>query len=96
MGMRFGAESYTHNNLERLHSIAWLLYTSLSLSIATDLLTTSLLCYYLYTSRTGIRRTDSVLRILMMYSIDGGIITTLCNIGTLATVCHLISMMDVL
>ncbi|TFK72641.1 hypothetical protein BDN72DRAFT_303629 [Pluteus cervinus] len=43
------------------------------------------LCYLLHKSRTGFRRTDSLIRVLMIYSVNSGAIVLLDAIPTLVT-----------
>ncbi|KDR69561.1 hypothetical protein GALMADRAFT_145313 [Galerina marginata CBS 339.88] len=53
---------------------------SLSLAVATDILTAASLSYYLHTSRSGIERTDTLINKLMAYAINNGILTSLFDI----------------
>ncbi|KAM5544726.1 hypothetical protein V8D89_001624 [Ganoderma adspersum] len=46
----------------------------------TDVLLTSILVYSLHKSRTGIKRTDSMINVLIMYAVNTGLLTSIFNI----------------
>ncbi|PBK71169.1 hypothetical protein ARMSODRAFT_65716 [Armillaria solidipes] len=52
-----------------------LLKTAMSLYLATDFLVAASLCYYLHTSRTGLKRTDTIINKLIIYAINNGLLT---------------------
>ncbi|KDR68898.1 hypothetical protein GALMADRAFT_145920 [Galerina marginata CBS 339.88] len=57
------------------HNRILVIDTWLSLGVATDILTAASLSYYLHTSRSGIKRTDTMVNKLMVYTINNGILT---------------------
>jgi len=59
---------------------------SLSLAVAIDVLIAASLSYYLHTSRSGIRSTDTLINRLMVYAINNGILTSVFDIITLVFV----------
>ncbi|TFK58429.1 hypothetical protein BDN72DRAFT_86437 [Pluteus cervinus] len=59
------------------------LYLNLAAVTLANLSITISLCYLLYRSRTGFRRTHSVIRLLMMYTINTGGIVTLGSLSSL-------------
>ncbi|KAK0480578.1 hypothetical protein IW261DRAFT_1592979 [Armillaria novae-zelandiae] len=61
-----------------------LIRATLVLHVVTDLLVAVSLCYYLHKSRTGIRRTNTMINRLMVYAIHTGLITAVVDILVLA------------
>ncbi|KAF8429860.1 hypothetical protein L210DRAFT_3418640 [Boletus edulis BED1] len=59
-----------------LHSIPPLFYASFVTTFSGDLYLAVVLCYYLFKSRTGFRRTDSLLNTLITYIITTGLLTS--------------------
>ncbi|KAJ3513672.1 hypothetical protein NLJ89_g2816 [Agrocybe chaxingu] len=52
-----------------------MLYLSLSSAVAADSTVALSLCLLLFASRTGIKRTDSLLTLLIAFSINTGLLT---------------------
>ncbi|KAK0237957.1 hypothetical protein EDD85DRAFT_562871 [Armillaria nabsnona] len=65
-------------------SMRILLRVGLVLHVVTDLLVAVSLCYYLHNSRTGIKRTNTMINKLMVYAIHTGLITAVVDILVLA------------
>ncbi|EIW57950.1 uncharacterized protein TRAVEDRAFT_29832 [Trametes versicolor FP-101664 SS1] len=63
-------------NFAEFHKVAWLNSASFSLAIAADLILTVVLIMVLRKSRTGFDHTDSLIDVLIMYSVCTGLITT--------------------
>ncbi|KAJ3551625.1 hypothetical protein NM688_g4596 [Phlebia brevispora] len=63
--------------------IAWLIYMSFAGSVVADLIIATSLCVLLWRRRTGFPRTDSTIRVLMLYSLHTGALTSLCAITVL-------------
>lgn len=63
-----------------LTKITWFIYTSLILSVVADLLIAGSLCVLLSQRRSGFARTNSAIRMLMVYSINTGALTSICAI----------------
>lgn len=64
----------------------WMSYYPLSVYTGTDTIIAASLCYLLYTNRTGYRRTDSLLNTLMLYTVNTGIITSICSLAAIIAV----------
>jgi hypothetical protein len=73
-------------NLAGLQAISWLLYVSLSLVLAGDLILAVMICTLLYRSRTGHGNTDSVINTLLAYTINSGLLTSMVSAVVLFTV----------
>ncbi|GLB40665.1 hypothetical protein LshimejAT787_0805360 [Lyophyllum shimeji] len=59
-------------------TISHFLYIALGSGVAVDLLIAVSLCWSLSKSRTGFKKTDSIVNTLMMYAINTGLLTTIC------------------
>ncbi|KAL1938051.1 hypothetical protein VTO73DRAFT_12062 [Trametes versicolor] len=62
---------------------SWSLYLGLSVEATVDLIVAVAQCLLLKGFETGIRRTDLVIRVLITYTINTGVLTSLCAIGAL-------------
>ncbi|EKM52979.1 uncharacterized protein PHACADRAFT_259153 [Phanerochaete carnosa HHB-10118-sp] len=74
-----------------LQKIQAFVFAQFATELLGDTLIALILCYYLYQSRTGFRRTDSVLTTLMAYVINTGLLTAMAltvNIVLFATERH--------
>ncbi|KAJ7678937.1 hypothetical protein DFH06DRAFT_1165265 [Mycena polygramma] len=67
-------------------TITGIVDSSLALAVVTDVLIAASLSYYLQTSRSGIKRTDTLINRLMVYTINNGILTSAFDIVTLVFV----------
>ncbi|KAI0324067.1 hypothetical protein GY45DRAFT_1216099, partial [Cubamyces sp. BRFM 1775] len=64
----------------------WLLYLTLSLTFCSDFLIATSMCVLLAKQRYGVfKQMDHTVRILIMYSINTGALTTLCTLICLIT-----------
>ncbi|KAF9532680.1 hypothetical protein CPB83DRAFT_634176 [Crepidotus variabilis] len=68
-----------------LRHISFLMYTALGSAVVADILVAASMCISLLKSRTGFRRTDSVLTMLMLYTINSSVLTTVCSIACFLT-----------
>ncbi|OBZ76277.1 hypothetical protein A0H81_03452 [Grifola frondosa] len=59
----------------QLTKSAWILYLGLSAALAADVIVAVSLCWLLAKHRTGFKRTDSIIRVLMLYSINTCVLT---------------------
>lgn len=71
-GKAFGIHTY-----EGLDSISHLFYINFAAGTLGDLYVALVLCYFLHSSRTGFKRTDSLINILIIYTVNTGLITAL-------------------
>ncbi|OBZ77094.1 hypothetical protein A0H81_03488 [Grifola frondosa] len=60
-----------------LAKISWILYLSFAAVLTADFIIAISLCWLLARHRTGFQRTDSIIRILMLYSVNTCVITTI-------------------
>ncbi|KAI8976296.1 hypothetical protein BD414DRAFT_524569 [Trametes punicea] len=79
----FAAKLYSIPLYSHVNEISWSLYLGLSVEATVDLIVAITQCLLLRRLETGIQRTDSVIRVLTTYSINTGLLTSLCAIGAL-------------
>ncbi|OCH90220.1 hypothetical protein OBBRIDRAFT_835207 [Obba rivulosa] len=85
-GITFTAKgSKIHGEFAHFNSFSWVVYVSLASGVIADILIATLQSYMLWRRRTGIKRTDSIVRLLMLYSVNTGLLTSLCAIACFAT-----------
>ncbi|OAX30775.1 hypothetical protein K503DRAFT_172549, partial [Rhizopogon vinicolor AM-OR11-026] len=63
----------------------WALYMSLGSSTSIDIIIASSLCYLLATSRTGFSSMDTFITKLMGYTVNTGILTSICSLASIIT-----------
>ncbi|KJA13398.1 hypothetical protein HYPSUDRAFT_209581 [Hypholoma sublateritium FD-334 SS-4] len=81
IGIVFTVKTQVHGkSFEQISKLKNLFYLQFCVSTASDLSVTVILSWLLYQSRTGYTRTDSVIRILMAYTVNTG-----CVIAIVAT-----------
>ncbi|KAF8239292.1 hypothetical protein L208DRAFT_1456479 [Tricholoma matsutake] len=89
-GIVYSAKSQTSHSSSYLVKItlAHIFCGSLAGDVLADILIATSLCFLLAQNRTGWKRTDSIVNILMFYAINTGLLTSIFATGCL--VCHLI------
>ena len=63
----------------------WLVWSILSIAVLVDVLSTAILMYYLSKNKTGFKRTDSTVDILMVYGVNTGLSTSI--VAIIALIC---------
>ncbi|TBU36207.1 hypothetical protein BD309DRAFT_778472, partial [Dichomitus squalens] len=81
----FAAKLWNAHSYAHIQDFSWALYTGLAAESAVDLIVAISQCVLLRKFETGIRSTDSVIRVLMTYSINTGLLTSFCAIGAVAS-----------
>jgi len=64
---------------------SWLLYTALASGVFGDVLITTSICVLLNHNRSGFKSSDSLINTLMAYTINTGILTSLCAMACLVS-----------
>ncbi|KZT07404.1 uncharacterized protein LAESUDRAFT_812071 [Laetiporus sulphureus 93-53] len=72
-------------SIEDLNVLKSLFVTIFTVRISADIILMSMMCICLHRSRTGLQRTNSVINLLIIYTINTGLSPTLCAIATLIT-----------
>lgn len=80
-----GIRGFWLHTFERFGEISGLLYSTIGLIIASDFTIAGSLCYFLYQSRRGTfsRKTRSVIDVLIIYTINTGLLTSIVATITL-------------
>ncbi|KAI1785110.1 hypothetical protein LXA43DRAFT_1186064 [Ganoderma leucocontextum] len=68
-------EWFTHPKMITVETYTWLVWPTLCIAVIVDIVITTTLTYYLRKSRTGFKRTDSLVDVLMIYTINTGLST---------------------
>ncbi|KAH9850485.1 hypothetical protein C2E23DRAFT_312878 [Lenzites betulinus] len=79
----FSVKLYSIPLYSDISAFSWSLYLGLSVEATVDLIVAITQCLLLKGFETGIRRTDMVIRVLITYTINTGILTSLCAFGAL-------------
>ncbi|GJJ13636.1 hypothetical protein Clacol_007892 [Clathrus columnatus] len=64
----------------------WLLYTSLATAAVADGCIATFLCWQLYTKKTGFKSTDSIVKTLITFTINTGLVMTLASTAVFISV----------
>ncbi|EMD35694.1 hypothetical protein CERSUDRAFT_96803 [Gelatoporia subvermispora B] len=75
----FVVKAATLDSFPTFKTVSWTWYLALVSGVATDLILATSLVFYLWKSRTGFRRTDSMVQVLIMYCINTTLLTSLCE-----------------
>ncbi|KAI0764241.1 hypothetical protein BD413DRAFT_615950 [Trametes elegans] len=79
-GIFFSIEGLSVGNLLKIHSSAleWSFYAGFTAEVIADAIITISLCILLVRMRTGLEKTDSLIAVMMQYSINTGLLTSIC------------------
>ncbi|TBU27823.1 hypothetical protein BD311DRAFT_797575 [Dichomitus squalens] len=72
-------ETFMIPTFQEFEHLEWLISVGSAQAITADTLLTTVLIITLHRSRTGIKRTDSILDVLILYAISTGLLTTIFN-----------------
>ncbi|KAJ8486821.1 hypothetical protein ONZ51_g4568 [Trametes cubensis] len=75
-------ETYVRPLYKSYWSVTWVFSASFGVAIVVDSVLTGTLITILHRSRTGIKRTDSMIDLLIVYSVNTGLLTGIFNILT--------------
>ncbi|KAL7284207.1 hypothetical protein ACG7TL_001489 [Trametes sanguinea] len=81
----FAIRGFGIPNFFALSEISGILYTSLGAGVVADILIAASMCVLLAKRQTGFARTDSMVRVLILYSVNTGALTSLCALLCLIT-----------
>ncbi|KAN0141827.1 hypothetical protein V8E53_000289 [Lactarius tabidus] len=77
LGVLFTERGVVLNRFSSIHSLNWDLCAGMTTSAVADLLIAALMCWHLFRKRTGFARTDSIIKTLMAYSVNSGLVTAI-------------------
>ncbi|KAH9933255.1 uncharacterized protein BXZ73DRAFT_101215 [Epithele typhae] len=73
----FTIESFRLVQFAKFTTLTWEICLGLGASVVGDVIIAASMCYYLYRRRTGLGKTDSVVTMLMVYSVNSGVLTSI-------------------
>ncbi|KAF8871771.1 hypothetical protein BD779DRAFT_440010 [Infundibulicybe gibba] len=80
-GFAFGCIEWKIRKFTHFSNVSYLLYLSFGSGFVADGIIAVTLCAALWRSRTGFPRTDSILKTLMLYTINTGLLTSFCTLA---------------
>ncbi|KAI0357947.1 hypothetical protein OH77DRAFT_1519237 [Trametes cingulata] len=85
LGFFFAAtsEAFIIPTFEGFRKVTWLVSTGSTMAVTADVLLTIALIIVLHRSRTGLRRTDSMIDVMITYSVNTGLLTGIFNLLSL-------------
>ncbi|KAF8233944.1 hypothetical protein L208DRAFT_867205 [Tricholoma matsutake] len=84
-GFTFASKAFILGTFKKFPQISYLLYAALGGGVAADILIAASLCIALSRRRTGIKKTESVINVMMMYTINTSLLTTICSAACFIT-----------
>ncbi|KAI0660110.1 hypothetical protein C8Q70DRAFT_1053346 [Cubamyces menziesii] len=84
-GTYFAVEGLRVDNMVLVHHYSWSFYAAFTAEVVADAIVTISQCLLLVRMRTGLERTDSIISLMMKYSINTGLLTSICAILVLVT-----------
>jgi hypothetical protein len=84
-GIAFSIRAFLVVSFAKLIREPWLLYAALGTAVCADVLIAVSLCVLLDHNRTGFKSTDSLVNTLMVYSINTGLLTSVCAMACFVT-----------
>lgn len=80
LGIVFTVSSFQLTSVLGFTQLVWVTSAGIGSAAAADVLIAASLCYYLSRSRTGFKRTDSVISTLIIYTLTTGLMTSVIDI----------------
>ncbi|KAJ8080699.1 hypothetical protein PM082_017533 [Marasmius tenuissimus] len=80
LGIVFTVYSFRFSTVDGFAKLIWVTSAGIGSAAAADVLIAASLCYYLSKSRTGFKRTDSLIHTLIIYSLTTGLMTSLIDV----------------
>ncbi|KAG6896678.1 hypothetical protein C0992_006751 [Termitomyces sp. T32_za158] len=74
------------NAADRTRTLQWLSMAVNILAALGDALIAGALCFFLQRSRTGFRKSDTMIRKLIMFTVSTGVLTSICAIASLVSI----------
>ncbi|KAL1746667.1 hypothetical protein HDZ31DRAFT_61988 [Schizophyllum fasciatum] len=84
-GIAFTVKVFEIPQFSRFDEFSYFMYTALGAGVGVDAMIALALSLSLSKSRTGFKRTDSLVNILMAYTINTSLLTSLCSIACFTT-----------
>lgn len=84
-GIAFASRGFLAGSFLLLLRDSWLLYSALGSAVFADVFIAATLCFFLSTRRTGFKSTDNLVNTMMVYSINTGLLTSVCAMACFIT-----------
>ncbi|KAI0676961.1 hypothetical protein C8Q78DRAFT_1073714 [Trametes maxima] len=84
-GTYFAVKGLSVRVLVEVHHFSWSFYAGLGAEVVADAIVAASQCLLLVRMRTGLHRTDSLIALMMRYSINTGLLTSICAALILVT-----------
>ncbi|EMD31240.1 hypothetical protein CERSUDRAFT_100589 [Gelatoporia subvermispora B] len=76
-GVYYATTAQNAHSTSTLPSLAWVSTAGLACNLAGDILITTAMCYNLHKSRSGLKRSDKLINVLIVYTINSGLVPTI-------------------
>ncbi|KAJ3789166.1 hypothetical protein GGU10DRAFT_431877 [Lentinula aff. detonsa] len=86
LGIVFTVDSFRLVTNTEFGNLIWVTSAGIGSAAAADVIIAGALCFYLSKSRTGFKKTDSLISTLIVYSLTTGLITSLIGVVIVVTV----------
>ncbi|PCH33062.1 hypothetical protein WOLCODRAFT_159812 [Wolfiporia cocos MD-104 SS10] len=83
LGVYYADRGQATKLVSTIATITWVSTASLACSIAGDVLIAGALCFYLHRARSGGKRTDKLIDVMIVYTVNTGLLTTICAVCTI-------------
>lgn len=80
LAMYYVAFIQTHNSIGTLAEVSWSAAGGIACAMTADFLITIFLCYYLHVLRSGMPKSDKLVNLLVLYTVNTGLLTSLNSI----------------
>ncbi|THV05231.1 hypothetical protein K435DRAFT_117739 [Dendrothele bispora CBS 962.96] len=85
LGILFTVKSFEFASMMMFQQLIWVTGAGIGSAAAADILIAGSLVYYLSKTRTGFQRTDSLITLLIIYSVTTGVLTSILDLIIIAT-----------
>lgn len=83
--LMFASKSFIVGTFKHFSEISYLLYAAFASGVVADVLIAASLCISLSRSRTGFKKSESVINLIMLYTINTCLLTTFCSAACFVT-----------
>jgi len=81
LGSVFTAKAFSLKLYSRYGSMIWVTSAGMSSSVMVEIIISLSMCWHLYHNKTGFSQTDSIIKTLMTYSVNTGLLSSLLAIS---------------
>ncbi|OCH88910.1 hypothetical protein OBBRIDRAFT_794797 [Obba rivulosa] len=77
LGVYYSAQLQRSSSIQTLAAVSWSATTGITLAMTADFLITSAMCYYLRCIRSGMQKSDKLINLLVLYTVNTGLLTSM-------------------